>query len=49
MVNPLLVALAATEELAPSERPEINSSTFLGLGLMAGAILVIWAIRRLRA
>lgn len=42
------LAVPVTDELA-NERPEVNSHTFIGLGLMAAAIVVIWLIRRLRA
>jgi hypothetical protein len=41
-------AAPIAEEMT-GERPEINSHTFLGLGLMALTILAIWLIRRLRA
>lgn len=48
-MTPILVALSSTEELAPRDTTEVNSHTFLGLGLIAGALVVIWLIRRLRA
>ena len=37
---------AHTGELA---QVEVNSHTFMGLGLMAGGLLLIWLIRRMRA
>jgi hypothetical protein len=40
-------ALATADEVA--QRSEVNSHTYLGLGLMAGVVLLIWLIRRLRA
>jgi hypothetical protein len=43
-----LAFVPVTDELA-DERPEVNSHTFIGLGLMAAVIIVIWLIRRLRA
>jgi hypothetical protein len=45
-MSALLQAAAAT---TPAEGHEINSHTFLGLGLIAIVLTVIWLIRRTRA
>ena len=43
-----LALLATTEELTGEGR-EANGHTFLGLGLIASVLVVIWLIRRTRA
>ena len=43
------VAVAlATDELAP-DRSGVNSHTYIGLGIMALAVLIVWLIHRSRA
>jgi hypothetical protein len=42
------VALA-TDELAPDRTGVVNSHTYIGLGIMALAVLIVWLIHRSRA
>lgn len=51
MTSRLLAApaiLTAAEELNSDGR-EVNSHTFIGLGLMASVLVVLWLIHRSRA
>jgi hypothetical protein len=44
----LVTSLIAQTAETPEGR-EVNSHTFIGLGLMASVLVVIWLIRRSRA
>lgn len=44
-----VAALFAAAPTTTEEGREVNSHTFIGLGLMASVLLFVWLIRRTRA
>jgi hypothetical protein len=50
MTTQILDVLAMPkEELAAASKPEVNSHTFIGLGIMFILLTVIWLIRKSRS
>jgi hypothetical protein len=48
-MNAWQVAWLAATPTTTEEGREVNSHTFIGLGLMATVLVIVWLIRRTRA